>query len=151
MAELPSIEQSGKGIWISIHTFAKGAFSEEQKRAFLVFITQLAQNFYCEKCQIHFLKYLEKHPIINYWHRSEDTEHGYTISGMFIWSWEFHNEVNKYLKKPLLTLNEAYNLYEKSCSTCGLNNIIIEKTPIYQPLKFGYNSLIRRISQEKNN
>jgi len=146
MISLSSIEETGKGIWITIHTFAKFALTEEQKRSFLTFITTLANNFYCEKCQIHFLKYLETHPIINYWHKNIDNQ-GETISGMFIWSWEFHNEVNKYLKKPLITLNEAFSLYQKNCQTCGITDFIPEKVPIYEPLKFGYNSLLKKITE----
>jgi hypothetical protein len=105
------IERLGPGIWFLIH---KESLFCQDKNSFIEFIYRLADNFPCARCKVHFKEYLSENPPEDYV-RFED--------GLFIWSWKFHNSVNKRLKKPVLEYEAALKLYlnsgnEEDCNFC---------------------------------
>lgn len=110
----------GPGIWFKIHIDAITATTDELKHAFVININAICDNFKCKKCQPHFRKFIDTHPLKNYWNIKDIK--GRDI-GFFKWSWELHNEVNKFLKKYQPTLEEAYDFYSDSeagaCFNCG--------------------------------
>lgn len=102
------IEKLGPGIWYIIH---KEALICKDDKVYLQFIYRLRDNFPCEYCKKHFSLFLEKNPVEDYVHIE---------NGLFIWSWKFHNSVNKRLGKPFIPYELALKLYtsESSCNLC---------------------------------
>lgn len=109
----------GPGIWFNMHSTALQATTDYLKQAFIKNTNTLCDAFKCQTCQIHFRKHLDNTNFQNYWNL---TYKGKDI-GFFKWTWEFHNIVNKKLKKPEPTFEEAYNYFSDSnssiCTTCG--------------------------------
>lgn len=116
----------GPGIWFKMHIDAINAITDVLKEAFIININAVCNNFKCKKCQLHFRKFIDTHPLKNYWY-IKDTE-GRDI-GIFQWTWELHNQVNRFLKKYEPTLEEAYKFYADpetgACFNCDTSNKII--------------------------
>lgn len=115
----------GPGAWFKIHTDAVAATTPALKEAFIVNINATCDNFRCKQCQMHFRKFIDSHPLRAYWNLRD--AHGRDI-GFFQWTWELHNQVNKFLHKYQPTLEEAYAFYLDSdvgaCVNCGSNDIV---------------------------
>ena len=110
----------GPGWWMKIHRDAMKATTEERKRVFEYNIEEDCNTFPCGKCKIHLRKFLDTHPLKKYW-QVYDIK-GRDI-GFFKWTWELHNQVNRFLEKYQPTLEEAYDYYVDSgantCFDCG--------------------------------
>jgi len=119
----------GPGIWFIMHTDAVKAITDDLKMAFEINTNAICDNFKCKKCQPHFRKFIDTHPFINY--RNIRDAMGRDI-GFFQWTWELHNEVNKFLHKYQPSLQEAYNFFSDSeagaCFNCG-NNVTGSSNP----------------------
>lgn len=105
--EKTTIEKIGPGIWYLIH---KESLVCEPKK-YIDFIYRLYKNFPCKACKQHFERYLQENPPEEY----------LTLQyGLFIWSWKFHNLVNKRLGKPVISFDTALEMYtnEKDCNMC---------------------------------
>lgn len=109
----------GPGIWFSLHTSAIKATTIGSKESFILFVNSVCDNFKCMKCKPHFRKFIDTHNFKNYWnikHKGHDI-------GFFKWTWELHNEVNKFLGKYQPSLEEAYLYYTSAdmgvCFDCG--------------------------------
>ena len=75
--------------WDYIHTKARNSITNELKNEFKEYIIYLSYNFPCSACRPHIKTYLYNHPI--------------NVSDNILkWSWEFHNDVNVRIKKPLI-------------------------------------------------
>jgi len=92
------MEKDGPGIWHSIHVTAAWADNPEKVAFFNKWIRIIRENLKCEACRGHMGKYLDSHPP----ERAPDP---------FIWSWEFHNAVNRRLGKPEMEYNTAKKMY----------------------------------------
>uniref|UniRef100_A0A6C0AG00 thiol oxidase n=1 Tax=viral metagenome TaxID=1070528 RepID=A0A6C0AG00_9ZZZZ len=92
----------GPGNWHSLHLMAANANTTETKKSVLWFIKILSNNFYCLKCKEDFLEYIKKDNPSLYINQKE---------GLFYWSYNFHNSVNKKLNKPIMSYEEAKKLY----------------------------------------
>jgi hypothetical protein len=129
------------GMWYAIHIDGIYAITDDLKKAFEININAKCDNFKCKKCQPHFRKFIDTHPLKNYWNIRD--ANGRDI-GFFKWTWELHNAVNKFLNKYQPTFEEAYNYYSNSevgaCFNCGdkstappiipsFNNIIATNIP----------------------
>lgn len=116
----------GPGIWFKMHLEAVNATNDSLKRAFINNINLLCDNFKCSKCQSHFRKFIDSHPFEKYWNIYD--KNGRDI-GFFKWSWELHNQVNKFLNKYQPSLEEAYEYYSNKnsgvCFECNKTNPII--------------------------
>jgi hypothetical protein len=131
----------GPGIWFKMHIDAINAVTDALKEAFIININAVCDNFKCKKCQPHFRKFIDTHPLQNYWHIRDSK--GRDI-GFFQWTWEMHNQVNRFLKKYEPTLEEAYEFYSNSetgaCFNCGsdtnvsINNSNIRSNNIITPI-----------------
>lgn len=110
----------GPGIWFNMHIEASNATTDARKTAFQMNINNLCDNFKCKKCQLHFRKFIDTHPFVLYWHIYDSKNRDI---GFFQWTWELHNEVNKFLGKYQPSFDEAYQLYTDSelgaCFNCG--------------------------------
>lgn len=85
--------------WKEIHTYAVHATTPQKKARYCQYLRRLSQSLPCGTCRAHFKAYLESNPPEN----AEDP---------FVWSWEFHNNVNHRLQKPILDIITARSLYE---------------------------------------
>ena len=109
----------GPGLWFTIHTSALHAESEEGKLRFVASMNEWVENMHCQHCQKHTREFILTHPYFMYW----ETLDG--IPGLFSWSWELHNEVNRFLNKYTPSLREAYDFWSKTgnvCTDCGSGN-----------------------------
>ena len=119
-----NIQLLGPGWWMKIHRDAMKATTEERKRVFEYNIEEDCNTFPCAKCKTHFRKFLDTHALKQYWQIYDNK--GQDI-GFFKWTWELHNQVNRFLKKYEPTLQEAYDYYNSATSTtsacfdCGTN------------------------------
>lgn len=109
----------GPGIWFTMHSSAVAAITDELKKAFVKNINVLCDNFKCKKCQGHFRKFIDSRQLSNYWNIKDK---GRDI-GFFKWTWELHNQVNRFLKKYEPSLEESYVFYTDTdagvCFDCG--------------------------------
>lgn len=110
----------GPGIWFKIHIDAVYATTDELKESFIINVNNLCDNFKCKKCQGHFRNFIDTYSLGDYWNISDVK--GRDI-GFFKWTWELHNQVNKFLHKYQPSLDEAYEYYIDNkvgaCFNCG--------------------------------
>lgn len=122
---LMDIGKIGPGIWFKIHSDGVAAKTQSLKESFVININALCDGFKCKHCQPHFRKYINDHPIENYFNIKD--KKGIDI-GIFKWTWEFHNAVNLRLGKYQPTLEESYEYYTNNtigaCTDCGQNKDI---------------------------
>ena len=122
---LMDIGKIGPGIWFKIHSDGIAATTQSLKESFIININALCNGFKCKHCQPHFRKYINEHPIENYFN-IKNTK-GIDI-GIFKWTWEFHNAVNLRLGKYQPTLEESYEYFTNdtigACHDCGQNKDI---------------------------
>ena len=76
--------------WRYIHKLAIKAVNDKLKLSFEKYMWFLAYNFPCPRCRPHIKQQLIRDPIINYYNKQ---------NGIALWSWKFHNSVNKRLGK----------------------------------------------------
>ena len=98
----------GRGVWLSMHVLAIDSINDMSINFFMGWVNKMLYRLPCSKCVKHATDYLSTHPMEPY--REYINEDG-VRNGMFIWSWTFHNDVNKRLGKTLVTFEDAYNMY----------------------------------------
>lgn len=97
----------GKYIWLSIHIIALGypdKPSEQDKKNYKDYYTNLWKVLPCEKCSINYVRHLRELPI--------DENLTDTMS-LFKWTVDLHNIVNKETGKRQLSFEEALEIYTK--------------------------------------
>jgi hypothetical protein len=105
----------GPGTWFTIHLKARHSDNVAKKADFVDFMWMIAKDFKCKDCSEHCRKYLEAHPIQQYYDVKSSS--GEEI-GCFKWSWMFHNAVNARLNKPIVDWTTAYGMYFTDVSVC---------------------------------
>lgn len=102
-------EYWGPGFWLALH---QTALKIKDVRIGIDLIKSLFAAIPCQKCRTHAQKYLHKHPLERIPLNNRE---------LFRWTYEFHNEANKFLKKPILDFNTCLNIYlnKEICSDCG--------------------------------
>lgn len=88
----------GPGRWQSIHVTAAWANTPDKVKIFNMWIRDQIEHLPCEDCRNHAREYIQYNPPDH----AEDP---------FIWSWRFHNAVNRRLGKPEIEYNIAKELY----------------------------------------
>ena len=131
----------GPGSWFALHMLSSKAIPQF-KDALVYYIKQFIDNFKCLRCREHAKKYMEVNPIENYLNQKD---------GLFKWTWEFHNTVNKRLGKPLVGWDEAYHMYHNPeagvCSAdCGGHGDEPEQPEEQPNMKEALNSDISKIT-----
>ena len=112
----------GPGVWYMIHFTAKkaGETGYTGKTKFVSLMSDLRENFPCLTCRKHIGEYIDSHPFDAMWVRNHPGTQ--KDIGLFLWSVEFHNTVNKRLGKPVLTEDQAFDLYYNENNTlCSLD------------------------------
>ena len=112
-------KESLSGIWFAIHNEAKYAIDYPSKLRYISFIKRLSDDFPCLNCKPHFQEYVKKHPFEDYWSRRKMLDGQMIEIGLFEWTVDFHNTVNKRLNKPIIDLLTAYRLFYKSEALCS--------------------------------
>ena len=114
----------GPGVWFKLHTDAVKAITDALKEAFIINVNATCDNFKCKKCQPHFRKFIDTYSLRNYWNIRDAK--GRDI-GFFQWTWELHNQVNKFLGKYQPSLEESYEFFADAdagaCFNCGGNSV----------------------------
>lgn len=99
----------GPGYWRLIHVIALDANTYMKKMQFIQLIQTIFNSIPClDPCRHDALDYLNKHPLTEYWNivvNGEDI-------GMFYWSVDCHNWVNRKLGKPYVPREVAYRFYK---------------------------------------
>lgn len=111
----------GPGVWYIIHFTAKkaGETGYTSKKQFMDLMSDLRANFPCETCRKHIGQYLDSHPFDSYFTRIQPGTQ--KDIGLFLWSVEFHNTVNKRLGKQVLTEAQAIDLFYNENNSCSLD------------------------------
>lgn len=104
-------DKFGPGLWFMLHLNAAHAKTDIQKRAFIEQVRTLGEFFPCENCKKHFAKYISEHPITDAQYLNQE-------DGLFRWTWEFHESVNKRLGKPSVSYTEALSNFTNSHAVC---------------------------------
>jgi hypothetical protein len=121
-----SIKTLGPGIWHVIHTLAYHATTEELKNNFITTMTLLCDHFGCNQCKTHLTQFMTNYPIKNYFEIE---------NGLFKWTWELHNAVNKTLNKPQIKLEVAIQTYKNNtCQNCAASQTT-SPAPFLVPIK----------------
>lgn len=94
----------GPGVWYTLHTEAARVDSSRKSSIFKSHAKETVRTLYCTKCRRSARNYYETHPIPRF-----TIVNG--IPSDFIWTWQFHNFVNKKLFKEQLSLQKAWNLF----------------------------------------
>ena len=124
----------GPGSWTVSHVLAivcDDSGTSDDFKFYTVFTYRMLHALPCSKCRAHAVRYLDKFPI------PKTSEEG----SLFEWSVIFHNVVNKRLKKMLMSLEEARQIYSntelvlksKKGTTCSIvsGSTGCEDKPIY--------------------
>lgn len=95
---ISSNKEWGPGRWQSIHVTAASSVTSQKFRIFCEWIRDQIDHLPCSECTDHAKEYLEHNPP----EKSEDA---------FIWTWRFHNTVNRRLDKPEMEYTTAKQIY----------------------------------------
>lgn len=109
----------GPGVWWTIHVTALNADTVEKMKKYMEYINLILPKLPCDTCREHATTYLSQNPIEKYMHIKDDEGNN---TGMFKWSWVFHNAVNARLEKQIVDYYTATQFYLDSevCTlSCG--------------------------------
>lgn len=114
----------GPGYWHVIHKKARNAKTPKDENEFINFMIDVSLTFPCSSCTTHCQQYIQSFPMTDYKGIKLNIAGEETVIGLFIWTWKFHNAVNKRLNKPIMSWDTALNLYSNNeslvCSkTCA--------------------------------
>ena len=76
-------------LWDQIHTQAANSTTQPQRAEYYSWIRNTANTMGCCICKTHAVQYIQNNPPEN-------------ATNLFVWSWEFHNDVNTMLGKPVM-------------------------------------------------
>ena len=91
----------GPYYWGTLHIAcltAPPVLTEEHKIAFVQLVESFTKVLPCPMCQEHFSRILQAYPIQDAFKSNVD---------LFIWSVDVHNEVNKIIGKPIMSIPDA--------------------------------------------
>lgn len=115
-------QQVGPGFWFVLHTVAAHANTPEKKKSCIDLILLLCESFRCQKCKQHFRRFIETHPFERY---LDITDSQGANIGLFRWTWELHNAVNRLLGKSQPGLDVSFNYFLNKeigvCDNCPEN------------------------------
>lgn len=92
----------GPHVWAAIHLICLGApdkFSSGDAAAYRVFFENIPNILPCEVCKNHLIENMKQVPMDQALSSGRDA--------LFAWSVKLHNEVNRMLGKPLVSLEDA--------------------------------------------
>lgn len=81
-------------LWDNIHIKAAQSKTIQQHKEFCLWIRKIIESISCSSCRVHAQQYILDNPPEN-------------AKNAFVWTWEFHNNVNQRLAKPQLNYGSA--------------------------------------------
>ena len=103
-------EAYGPGWWDTIHRKAASIESKKDLDEFVAHMDFVARAYPCQVCRVHYhdmwQRYKTRIPMF-YLHMNAKKKH----YGMFLMTWQMHNEVNERLHKPKLGWADAVYIY----------------------------------------
>jgi len=111
----------GPGAWFLIHTSAKNVSKGDfrRKKEFMDLMNNLRNEFKCMECRKHMGDYIDTHPYDPYYEIIDPVSK--KDIGLFKWSVDFHNAVNKRLGYPVLDWPTAYALWYDENDICDMD------------------------------
>lgn len=106
----------GPGTWNLLHRQAFDARSPDKQKEFINLMKDACYGFPCINCRVHCSDYINNHPLEEFLNSTIEINGEKLLLGMFVWTWKFHNAVNKRIGKPIMSWDTAYNLYSASDS-----------------------------------
>lgn len=118
----------GNLMWSSIHSIAFTYNPSLNRASYFNFFMLLGNILPCNKCKVHYYEHLDKDEL----NRALDTN-----EGLFKWTYDLHNMVNKSLEVPesewpsYEKVWERYNSFKSDCSTIeGMCSTSVSKKKI---------------------
>lgn len=99
----------GKHLWFSIHFIALAypkSPTPSDREAYKMFYENLWKVIPCFKCSQNYQQHLKKLPLV-----AESVDYLASNETLFAWTVALHNEVNRMLDKPEMSLDAAKQLY----------------------------------------
>ena len=93
------IEKKGNGSWYMIHLICSDATNIEKA---IYVIELIKKKFFCNKCKKHFNEFCEL---------NNPKKAAKEYLGLFYWSVDAHNNVNKMNNKDIMSHEKAYDLW----------------------------------------
>jgi hypothetical protein len=93
--------------WDRIHRLSVAAITPQLKLDFIKYMEYVRDHFPCGKCKPHIRQKLSTTDFSQYNNIIENNKD----VGYAKWSWEFHNQVNQRLSKPILSWDEFVKKY----------------------------------------
>lgn len=94
----------GPGMWTTIHLLAFNATSKNDQLQFIKTMKIIINNIPCHTCRGHAIEYINTHKMEDY------LKDEY---GMFLYTWKFHNAVNKRLGKDIMSYDMAFHRFNQ--------------------------------------
>lgn len=103
---LLSPEVAGPNWWFFIHIAPRNITNIKQAKIYKFFICKVLKTLFpCEVCRCHIISNIRKLPSID--------DYLLNKKMLQLWSFMFHNEVNKMLKKPVMITDKAYEIWDR--------------------------------------
>ena len=112
MKEIVNTKEWSRGLWRFIHCMCSvysNTPSEPEKISAIKFIESLEYIIPCSECRIHYSNYIKNYNL------SDIVSAGQKLE---TWFFDFHNDVNKRLNKPLLKRHEFMKMYPRENCKC---------------------------------
>jgi hypothetical protein len=101
----------GRPLWFSLHYGALNYPNnpdDSMKKMMVGYIRGLPIMIPCDVCKNHAYTYISKFTDTQLTYISSDKDR------LFKFFWEFHNDVNKRTNKPIISLENAYNIFKNN-------------------------------------
>ena len=98
-------EYYGPGYWAAMHIDSYNANTYGEKIQVANVIVRMISTFPCKLCREHGIEYAANNPLIQAVKNNTDE------MSLFRWVWKFHNTINRRLRKPELTFQQAKQMW----------------------------------------
>jgi len=113
------------GVWYVLHTNAIDTNTRREQQFFIQEFYRIINKLKCDECRRHAAEYARNHNI-----RSViDVISPNKRNGLFYYTWQFHNAVNRRIGKRTITFEEAWDTFAPDhlkyytrvnvCTSCG--------------------------------
>jgi hypothetical protein len=126
ISKFQNSKKVGTGIWFCLGLMSVNCITEEDRKYFINFMKTLSDVFPCKECGEHFREYIKKHPLEDIKAMTPSDYDDYNKNSSFSYIYDFHNVVNRRLKKRIWSYTDAIEYYANLdnfvCTDCGHSN-----------------------------
>jgi hypothetical protein len=126
ISKFQNSKKVGTGIWFCLGLMSVNCTTEEDRKYFINFMKTLSEVFPCKHCGEHFREYIKTHPLENIKAMTPSDYDVYNKNSSFSYIYDFHNVVNRRLKKCIFSYTDAIEYYANLdnfvCTDCGHSN-----------------------------